>query len=178
MRSTLIVAGIAALAAVSPSRAAADVTLRLALFDGPHQRLPSLAVPDLHLPAGQALGLAEGADAPQRQVEPPVALVLGIIPGFGLGHYLAGSRQWPIWLIADLVIFVVWPGGFAFTSSSGYALLGLLVLGERIFEGISAYQAAGGGPLSELRSDLASPTRLVSPAALALPPGAPGAFLR
>ena len=126
------------------------------------------------------IALDEGSGAGRRggqRVEPAVALILGIIPGFGIGHLIAGSQQWVYWLIADILIFVVWPGGFFFIDHGGaYPLLGLLVLVERIVEGISAFQAAGGGPV--FRSERGVFAALDSPAALALPVGSRSALLR
>jgi hypothetical protein len=178
MRATLLALTVALLA---PAAARADFTLRLERFEAPaapaalHLDVPSLEVdghPELSLlAADRGRGSGRGA-----RVEPAISLILGIIPGFGLGHLLAGSEQWVIWLIADIVIFAVWPGGFFFFDGhgAGYGLLGLLVLVERIFEGISAYQAAGGGPiLRDVRG-----WGDVAPSALALPVGTRGAFLR
>src|SRR6266568_3033386 len=181
MRSILLALLVALGAA--PAGARADLTLRLTAFDGPaapaprqHLELPALAV-DGFLMTGVALD--EGGGAGRRgRVEPAVSLILGIIPGFGIGHLIAGSQQWIYWLIADILIFVVWPGGFFFIDHGGaYPLLGLLVLVERIFEGLSAFQAAGGGPV--FRSERGGfAGGLDSPAALALPVGSRAALLR
>ena len=181
MRSILLALLVALGAA--PAGARADLTLRLTAFDGPaapaprqHLELPALAV-DGFLMTGVALD--EGGGAGRRgRVEPAVSLILGIIPGFGIGHLIAGSQQWIYWLIADILIFVVWPGGFFFIDHGGaYPLLGLLVLVERIVEGLSAFQAAGGGPV--FRSERGGfAGGLDSPAALALPVGSRAALLR
>jgi hypothetical protein len=76
-----------------------------------------------------------------------LALVLGIIPGFGIGHLVAGSSRWVTWLVVDIVIaFVAWGPFWYWPARPGFfPFLNLLVLVERIFEGISAYEAAGGG---------------------------------
>jgi len=183
MRSTLI-ALFVALGAV-PAGARADLTLRLTAFDGPsataprqYLELPVLAVDGF---PGAGLALDEGGGAGRhggQRVDPAIALILGIIPGFGIGHLVAGSQQWIYWLIADILIFVVWPGGFFYVDHGGaYPLLGLLVLVERIFEGLSAFQAAGGGPV--FRSERgAFASGLDSPSALALPVGSRSALLR
>jgi hypothetical protein len=162
-----------------PAAARADLALRLELFDGaarPAHRA-HLDVPPLTVRGLPVLALDEGggAGARHRRVEPAIALILGIIPGFGIGHLVAGSDQWPIWLIVDIVIFVVWPGGFFFTGDRAYSFLGLLVLVERVFEGISAYQAAGGGPV--FRSERGLAARMLAPADLALPVGARAAAM-
>ncbi len=183
MRSTLLALLVALGAA--PAGARADLTLRLAAFDGPAAPAPRqhLDLPALALEGVTAMGFAldEGGGAGRRggqRVEPAVALILGIIPGFGIGHLIAGSPQWVYWLIADIVIFVFWPGGFFYIDhGSAYPLLGLLVLVERVFEGISAFQAAGGGPVFRSERGFAA-GGLDSPAALALPVGSRSALLR
>ena len=182
MRSTLL-ALLVALAA-APAGARADLTLRLAAFDGPaapappqHLELPALAVDGMTAPA---FALDEGGGAGRRgghRADPAVSLILGIIPGFGIGHLIAGSQQWIYWLIADILIFAVWPGGFFYFNGSGYPFLGLLVLVERIVEGISAFQAAGGGPVFRSERGFAA-GGFDSPAALALPVGSRAALLR
>ena len=183
MRSTLLALLVALGAA--PAGARADLTLRLTAFDGPADPAPRqhLDLPALALEGVTAIGFAldEGGAAGRRggqRVEPAVALILGIIPGFGIGHLIAGSPQWVYWLIADIVIFVFWPGGFFYIDhGSAYPLLGLLVLVERVFEGISAFQAAGGGPVFRSERGFAA-GGLDSPAALALPVGSRSALLR
>jgi hypothetical protein len=171
MRPILLALALAVLALPAAARAAYD--LRLELFDGASEPGAHLEVPALSIAGVPMLAVDTGGGAPGRRqrVEPALALILGIIPGFGLGHLLAGSEQWVIWLIADIVIFLVWPGGFFFVSDRGnaYGFLGLLVLVERIFEGISAYQAAGGGPI--LRSERGFAAALPSPSELARPVG-------
>ncbi len=168
MRSTLL-ALLVALAA-APADARADLVLRFAAFDGPadpaprqHLELPALAVEGI---TASAFALDEGGGAGRRgghRADPAVSLILGIIPGFGIGHLIAGA---------------VWPGGFFFFDhGSAYPLLGLLVLVERIVEGISAFQAAGGGPVFRSERGFAA-GGLDSPAALALPIGSRSALLR
>jgi hypothetical protein len=177
MRSILV--ALAVLAA--PAAARADLSLRLELFDAGAQRprqhldVPSLALHDPALLAVTDLDDGGGAGRHAR-ADPVVCLILGIIPGFGLGHYLAGSDQWPIWLIADLVIFVVWPGGFFITNDRTYAFLGLLVLVERVIQGITAYEAAGGKSILHSSRFAGGPD--VAPADLSLPVGARAAALR
>ncbi len=178
MRHILLALALALVAA--PAAARAELALRLEIFDGSDRPAPRarLEVPPLTVKGLPALALDEGggAGAHGRRVEPAIALILGIIPGFGIGHLLAGSPQWPIWLIADIVIFIVWPGGFFFTGDRTYSFLGLLVLVERIFEGISAYQAAGGGPV--FRSERGFTVRELTPADLAWPVGARSAAMQ
>jgi len=180
MRSVLLAALVAAAAA--PAAARADLSLRLEAFDGPSEYASTagLELPALALEGVPAAAIDQGGGAPAhragRRVEPAVALILGIIPGFGLGHFLAGSHDAVYWLIADIVIFFLWPGGFFFTSDRAYSFLGLLVLVERVIEGLSAFQAAGGGPVFRSERGLFAAATLPSPAELAVPVGARAAF--
>ncbi len=90
-------------------------------------------------------GGAHGQAADGNEV---LAFILGLIPGFGLGHFLiagdnAGGMQWLIIDIIFLVVLVVldvlpWP----FWIIADLAWVGWLV--EHIFQGLSAFHAAGG----------------------------------
>ncbi len=111
--------------------------------------VPELAV-DHGLPLlaqGARGSLTGGMTSGERQA---LAFVLGIIPGFGLGHVVAGSPNWPIWLIVDVVLFVFVGFGFWWGpwwhGAEGVGVLIFLV--ERIFEGYFAYRAAGGRPIA------------------------------
>lgn len=181
MRPTLLALVLALAGAPLTAHADLGHALRLERFDGPADPasgvqldVPALSVKGL---TSLAVDVDDGGGAGRRgRVEPAVALILGIIPGFGIGHLVAGSDQWVYWLIADIVIFLIWPGGFFLTSDRAYSFLGLLVLVERIVEGITAYQAAGGGPIfrSERGFAAAGPA---SPIDLAIPVGARAAAL-
>lgn len=118
-------------------------------------------VPELALDGHGALDLQlarDGGRSGGPRVEPALCLVLGIIPGFGLGHLLAHSHNWAVWLVVDVVIAVVFWGPYWYwPGHPGYfPALNLLVLVERIIEGASAYQAAGGGRLFPLDRGLAA----------------------
>jgi hypothetical protein len=135
--------GIIVAAAIAAPAADGAGRLALARFEGAARPSATLGVPALALAGAPDLRAArdEGGGAGAKRgagVDPAIALVLGIIPGFGIGHVVAGSARWPIWLVADIVIAVVFwagdaPGGLA-----------LLVLVERIFEGLDAYGEARG----------------------------------
>ncbi len=86
-----------------------------------------------------------GSGAGGERREPVLALVLGIIPGFGLGHFYAGATgQATTWLIIDLALL---GGSIVIWSVAGApldALIWIVWVVERGFEGYFAFQAAGG----------------------------------
>ncbi len=100
----------------------------------------ALADPLLPLPQGAAVGAG---------VRPVLALFLGLIVGFGLGHLIARDRDgFVLFLIVDLVLvavsgvlnYTIWPLG-------GLAWIALLV--SHIIQGLDAYGRAGGGRIVE-----------------------------
>ncbi len=156
------------LAAAAPVEARAELVLSLQ-NGAPHLPSASLLEPEgARAPSARLLSalaidrnlplLAEGAEEGtltsglSRGERQALAFVLGIIPGFGLGHVIAGSNAWPVWLIIDLVLFVFVGFGFWFNpwwhGAEGFGVLIFLV--ERFFEGYFAYRAAGGRPIASL----------------------------
>jgi len=175
MRTLLLAALLSLLAA--PVAARADHSLRLEIpslsppgsalgLDLPELALGSLTASDLFSPER-----GSGAGAHRHRTEPVLCLVLGIIPGFGIGHLLAGSDRWVVWLVVDIVIAAVFWGPFWYwPGHPGYfPALSLLVLVERIFEGLFAYEAAGGGRVFRMDGRLAAGP--LSPTLAALPVG-------
>ncbi len=144
----LLFVPLALLVAGAPAGARAELTLRLAVLgDGPSRRAPAaqLDVPELSVGGLAALRADDGAGARGTTAEPALALVLGIIPGFGIGHLVANSPRWTTWLVADLLIVAVWVVGSALDAGSTLGTLFLVaVIVERVFEGIDAFRAAGG----------------------------------
>lgn len=172
MRTLLV----ATLLLAAPLAARADRALQLTLpalslaapgagFELPELELGALTVRSFSLERGS------GAGVHRQRIEPALCLVLGIIPGFGIGHLLAGSDRWVTWLVIDLVIALLFWGPYWYwPDHPGYfPALNLLVLVERIFEGIFAYQAAGGGRVFRMDGRLAS--ALPPPVLAALPVG-------
>ena len=141
MRFTIAAA--LALGLAAPAGASADGPgLRLALngpLAGMERAQPSL-VGTLALDPELA-----GSGAASGQPEPVLALVLGVVPGFGLGHFYAGaSGQATTWLIIDLALL---GGSIIIWSVAGDPLNALIWIAwfvERAFEGYFAFQAAGG----------------------------------
>lgn len=164
---------IAVIVAASPALARADLRLDWpGEASGPSMRID---VPDLSLggvSAGDLLLMRDGRGGRYyTRTEPVLCLILGIIPGFGVGHLLAGSPRWVVWLVVDVVIAVVFWGPFWYwPDHPGYfPALSLLVLVERIFEGVLAYQAAGGGYGYRMERGLADAGRVPPPALAAIP---------
>lgn len=134
----------------------------------------ALEVPELSLgrvTAGDLFYGREGRGGGRARTEPALCLVLGIIPGFGIGHLLAGSDRWVVWLVVDVIIAVFFWGPFWYwPDRPGYfPALSLLVVVERVVEGILAYQAAGGGPVFRMDRGLAGARPGPSPALAAIP---------
>lgn len=94
----------------------------------------------------------EGGAAIDAGTRPLLALLLGLIVGFGLGHLVARDREgFILFLIVDLIIVAVssiipWaiPGVGWF-----WGLGGLAKLVSNIIQGIDAYSQAGGGRIVE-----------------------------
>ncbi len=153
----------------APALARADLVLSLSVLsarrDAPTGFARDAAPPArLDLPAlsiGDAVPMdSGGGDGMSRSSRAVLAFVLGILPGFGIGHAVAGSHWWPLWLVIDLVLLVAlgvgifgpgWPGGY-------YALGVVVWLVERLFEGLHAHsQALGRRGLAGLDSLPESP---------------------
>jgi hypothetical protein len=100
----------------------------------------------------------------RSDTKPLVALLLGLILGFGTGHLIAGDQDgFVLFLIIDVAIIVV---GAIFEAALGVGLfwgLGLLV--SHIIQGIDAYQTAGGSRIVELTRSRAVQVAAVGPRA-------------
>lgn len=137
-----IVAAVA-LAIAAPALAGeGDHPWRLSLA-GPSAGLeqPRLALVDRLALDPELMGSASGGERP----EPVLALVLGVIPGFGLGHFYAGKKgEATTWLIIDLALLggsiVIW----VLADNPVDALVWIAWIVERGFEGYFAFKAAGG----------------------------------
>jgi hypothetical protein len=181
-----LVLAVAALALAAPAPARADLSLGLVAFDGApapraHLEVGALALDGAPLLPSPLAALDEGGGAGARghRVEPVLALVLGIIPGFGIGHLIANAPSWVIWLVVDVVLAVVFWGPFIYWNGRpGYfPVFNLLILVERIIEGIDAFRWAEGGRglFHDLRGfSRASPAELALPEGRALAAGRPG----
>jgi hypothetical protein len=135
--------------AAAPGAARAAPELRLAVLgDAQARSAPAarLAVPELSVRGLEALRVDDGAGARgPTTAEPALALILGIIPGFGIGHLVANSPRWTTWLVVDLALVAVWVVGSALDAGDPLGTLFLVaVVVERVFEGIDAFRAAGG----------------------------------
>jgi hypothetical protein len=134
--------------AAAPGAARADAVLQLArLGDAPSERRPSahLELPPLDAGGLGLLRVDDGAGARGGSAEPALALILGIIPGFGLGHLVANSPRWTTWLIVDIALLAVWIVGSSLDVGDPLnALFFVALVVERVFEGVDAFRSAGG----------------------------------
>ncbi|HEU4384372.1 MAG TPA: hypothetical protein VFR85_12860 [Anaeromyxobacteraceae bacterium] len=145
MRFTVVVA--LALALAAPARADRESSWPRLALAGPSL---GMAQPDPGLVSRLSIdtllmGSAEGGSGGGQRPEPVLALVLGIIPGFGLGHFYAGAKkEATTWLIIDLALLggsiVIW----VLADNPVDALVWIAWIVERGFEGYFAFKAAGG----------------------------------
>jgi hypothetical protein len=104
--------------------------------------------------------LGSGASGDGGRREPAVALLLGFIPGFGLGHWYAGDPNYLTWTIIDVVFIVA-----AIVITASVHMGGLIWLGwvvEHAIQGYLAYELAIGRGRSSPRlaaPDVVSPVR-------------------
>jgi hypothetical protein len=134
-----------------PLAARAGLDPGLTLLGAPSAHLPAarLDVPALALatPAFRLAPLAEGAGGMtgDRQLDQVLSLVLGIVPGFGIGHLVAGSPRWITWLAVDVAILAAWVAVAAVDPRGPIdALVFVAVVAERLIEGYDAFREAGG----------------------------------
>jgi hypothetical protein len=155
MRIALALVTLAIVATASPAAAREPARLRLALLGDAPARAPSarLALPALDLAgaddAAPLLRVDDGAGARGggADVMPALSLILGMIPGFGIGHLIANSPRWTTWLVVDIALLAVWVISSAFEPLDDgpfNTLLFVVVVVERVFQGIDAFKAAGG----------------------------------
>lgn len=95
-------------------------------------------------PSPAPLDSGGGMSSDLRQI---LALILGFIPGFGLGHLIARDRDgFILFLVIDLVLWAV--GGFlgyvVFRGGLFFGLGGLVWLVVHIIQALDAYGSAGG----------------------------------
>jgi hypothetical protein len=93
-----------------------------------------------------------GGSGVSNDLRPILALVLGLLIGFGLGHLVARDRNgFVLFLIVDLVIILL-GGGLGLVPGIGLlggGLAGLALLVSHIIQGIDAFEKAGGGRIVE-----------------------------
>ncbi|HEX9049904.1 MAG TPA: hypothetical protein VF841_05160 [Anaeromyxobacter sp.] len=143
MRRLLLPLPVVALLA-APATARADLSLRLAAFSGERAAAPAAhLVPPLAL-GSLALDAGSGAGG---GAQPVLALVLGIFPGFGLGHYVAGAA-WQSWALIDVLLLVAAVAVTAADLGVLEALAWIATVVERVVEGLDAYHSAGGGRIA------------------------------
>lgn len=110
-------------------------------------------IDDVRLARTEVGPLDEGGGV-SSDVRAVLALILGFIPGFGLGHLIARDRDgFILFLIIDIVLYAAWwfVGGWWGTPLWGpfRYIGGLIWLVVHIFQAIDAYGAASGDRLIE-----------------------------
>jgi hypothetical protein len=95
-----------------------------------------------------------GVDSRTRAL---LAGLLGFVPGFGIGHFIARDRNgFTTFLIIDIALVVAYSVvGFAFLPSYYlfHGLAGLVWFVVHIFQGLDAYAKAGGHRLIQLQRE-------------------------
>jgi hypothetical protein len=104
----------------------------------------------------RALDSGGGVGSDVRQV---LALILGFVPGFGIGHLIAHDRDgFILFLIVDIALYALWGAlGFGFTEGWIWGIGGVVWLVVHIIQALDAYSEAGGGHLVERTRELAVP---------------------
>jgi hypothetical protein len=141
LRNALLVAALFAIAC--PVAARAGLTLQHPVFTDAGAAPAARLVPPLQL-GSVALDTGAGAGG---GTEPVLALILGIFPGFGLGHYVAGAA-WQSWTLIDVVLLVAAIVVTAADLGVLEALAWIATVVERVVEGLDAYHRAGGGRIA------------------------------
>lgn len=125
-RKVTLLGGLALDATLRPSAAPA-----LRLTDGLRFEREGLR----ELDAGGALS------GETRQI---LALILGFVPGFGIGHLIARDRDgFILFLIIDVALYVLWGVGWRFFSPFAF-IGGAVWLVVHIIQALDAYAEAGG----------------------------------
>lgn len=100
-----------------------------------------------------ALDRGGGLDSDLRQV---LALVLGFIPGFGLGHLIARDKDgFILFLIIDIVLYVLWGTIGRFVWAPFWGIGGVVWLVVHIIQALDAYAEAGGPRIVEIMRERA-----------------------
>jgi hypothetical protein len=82
-----------------------------------------------------------GVDSGTRQI---LALLLGLLVGFGTGHLIAQDRNgFVLWLIVDIAIILATAGLGYFVAPFGL-IGGIALILSHVFQGLDAYGRAGG----------------------------------
>lgn len=100
-----------------------------------------------------ALDVGGGVSSDLRQV---LALILGFIPGFGIGHLIAHDRDgFILFLIIDIALYALWGiVGWAVWGGFGY-VGGVIWLVVHVIQALDAYAEAGGERIVQLTRERA-----------------------
>ena len=91
----------------------------------------------------RALDSGGGVSSDLRQI---LALILGFIPGFGIGHLVAGDRDgFILFLVIDVALYVLWGVTWGVLKFGPFGYIGGVVwLVVHIIQALDAYGEAGG----------------------------------
>ena len=155
------IAGIVLTGAVVTLPLRAHAMPRLHILDVPAASLPAgpFRLTDVKLDlggpgAGAPLAPDQGGgDGEARGAQPVLAFILGFIPGFGLGHLVAGSFGGFIgFLITDVVLLAVLVVLTAITPSIFYVVGWIVWVAEHVYEGIDAARSVSSPSVAERAS--------------------------
>ncbi len=89
-----------------------------------------------------ALDQGGGLSGDLKQI---LALILGFIPGFGLGHLVAGDKDgFILFLVIDLALYIGWVVIGSVLHGPFWGLPGIVWLVVHVIQAIDAYGSAGG----------------------------------
>lgn len=103
------------------------------------------------LPADDGGGAGANVDPGTKRV---LAFVLGFLPGFGIGHIVAGDKNgFILFLIVDIAVTTGAILLTALTPEPIGAIVWIAWVGEHVFEGYEAYRSAGGEKMVQRAAD-------------------------
>ncbi len=100
-----------------------------------------------------ALDRGGGLDSDLRQI---LALILGFVPGFGLGHLIARDKDgFILFLIIDIALYVLWGVFGGIYHGWFWGIGGVVWLVVHIIQALDAYGEAGGPRIVEIMRERA-----------------------
>lgn len=104
-------------------------------------------------PTPLALDRGGGLDSDLRQI---LALILGFVPGFGLGHLVARDKDgFILFLIIDIALYTLWWAISGYVWGPFWGVGGIVWLVVHIIQALDAYAEAGGPRIVEIMRERA-----------------------